>query len=118
MGVGDMSRQTGGYWSDHQTHRNGLDVDVRYVRHPHTPPTEGENATLNIVLQPEQWDTLVTIDLLYCFGVDAQEFVDFIYINQALYDLFATPRPDWLQPRSDHQDHFHVRIYDPDGTNN
>lgn len=117
MHTGDMSLKPGGYFDPHTLHQNGLDVDVRYVRHP-SPNSEGENATLNIANNPELWDTLATVDLLNCWSNRTNNRLNFIYINRLLYDQLANPVPSWLTRREfDHFDHFHAQIYDPDGPN-
>ncbi|MGH9895097.1 MAG: hypothetical protein ACREA0_24565, partial [bacterium] len=117
MHTGDMSDRDGGYFDPHTLHQNGLDVDVRYVRHP-GPDSEGENATLNIANNPERWDTLATVDLLNCWNSSSNNRLNFIYISRLLYDLLAYPVPPRLIRREfDHFDHFHVQINDPDGPN-
>jgi hypothetical protein len=118
MGVGDMSLQPGGSWKpDHNTHQQGIDVDIRYVRK--TSPFTGEGASLDIVINPADLDTNITIDLLNCFGYrPAGNEVDFVFIHYSLYDVMELPVPDWLISRTDHSNHFHVRILDPDGPNN
>jgi len=119
FGVGDMSLQAGGSWKpDHDTHRNGRDVDVRYIRSSGT--REGENATLNIVDFPAEWDAPISTDLVFCFGAtpSAGAQVEVVLVSYVFYDRLATP-PVWLRRRAtDHADHFHVRIVDPDGPNN
>lgn len=116
-GSGDMSKRDGGEWfPDHpSSHQNGLDVDVRYLR---LDNMSGENAWLDISLNPEAWDTLTSMDLLDCFLYYTDDRVQDIFISPILYDLLALPRDARMSWLSGHDNHFHVRIYDPDGTGN
>ncbi len=112
--INDLSLQTGGYWSDHSEHENGLDVDVRYLR------ISGETG-LDLAIQTERafFDLESTLELLQCFLDDAR-------VIQILYDaeftqIFPGEGETKLINRhsiGDHTDHFHVRIADPDGANN
>lgn len=111
--VNDLSRgnaatqQFGGYFSPHSCHQNGLEVDVRYVR------KDNQEAGLDIAgADSAQYDTTATCALITYLLANAD--VDSIFIDTIhaglIYPLF--------RHASGHSDHFHVRILDPDGTNN
>lgn len=112
--VNDLSRgdastqQFGGYFGpDHSCHQNGLEVDVRYVR------KDDQEAGLNIAgADSAQYDTIATCILISYLLTNAD--VDSIFIDT----IHAGMTCPVFRHASDHSDHFHVRILDPDGTNN
>ena len=106
----DLSREHGGPFFPHISHKNGLDVDIRYVA------ANGHKGPLDIVLQPDLYDEVATQMLL-------QEFVDnticdpeFILVNlDALQfteeDLNTKLLVD--APKA-HSNNFHVRLKNKD----
>ena len=107
IGVGDMSLRNGGKWDDHSSHKNGLDVDVRYVRKDHM------DTTLNIRIQPSLYDSSATLSLM-------RYMVD----NGSVQLIILSPYAGIIgngviaDTTGAHDNHFHVRIFDPDGTQN
>ncbi len=122
MQVGDLSLRLGGFFgdcagvADHTFHQNGLDVDIRYLRF------NGEQA-LNICTQQDLYDVNATVRLLNAIGIDngngvnGDAYVEFVFVDTACVG-FQRPLPDWIRYAPGHQNHFHVRIRDPDGTSN
>jgi hypothetical protein len=114
--VGDLSkgdaasRQFGGYWSDHpQSHQNGLDMDLRFAR--------TDNSLEGLELGTPSgafYDPGATADLMYCFLYYTDVTLLLVDMELAQIDFGGDPR---VQHRSDHRDHWHVRIRDPDGAN-
>jgi murein endopeptidase len=112
VGIGDISKgdtstqQFGGEWTGHGSHENGLDVDVRYVR------CDKSEGSLNIAANPSNYDMNLTSNLIS----------DFIRSGRILLILVDTVNIgfdcDYFVHWLDHSDHFHVRIVDPDGTDN
>jgi hypothetical protein len=116
FGIGDLSkgdvgtRVHGGYFPPHSWHRNGLDMDVRYLRKDRLP------IGLNLKTAPGDYDTLATADLLSCFFAYSNVtkiLVDKRYLGIPNVDTI----PEFVHD-TNHFDHFHVQIRDPDGTNN
>ncbi len=110
LSYGDLSTMTfGGPWpnSDHWSHQNGLDVDVRYVR------KDGNPIGLNIEDNPQDYDTAATSTLFNRFIRNGR--VDIIIADTANLGNIS-----WsgIIHDDDHDDHFHLRIIDPDGTEN
>ena len=104
---GDLGTLTfGGYFFPHSSHQNGLDVDVRYVR------SDGDTGMPNIALNPEDYDTAATSTLMNRFILNGR-------VEKILVDMdnigFTGPL---LRHEGGHSDHFHIRIIDPDGTEN
>ena len=106
IGVGDMSLRNGGKWDDHSSHENGLDVDVRYVRN------DNQDSSLNIADDQSHYDTAATSYLMNLFVFSAS--VQIILYDSVNAHLVGGPLLHW----PGHSDHFHIRIDDPDGTNN
>lgn len=124
FGAGDLSQGSetsapfmGGPWLDaagfprHESHQNGLDVDVRYLRQ------NGDQTPLDLA-GPDSifYDNDATLDLLYCFllsGPVQRILIDTVYakVSRGGYE-------DIIVHHTGHRNHFHVRITDPDGTNN
>ena len=115
IGVGDLSwgnqytQQFGGYWSDHVCHQNGTEADFRYVRN------DGIEDALNVRTQPALYDTAKTIALMNYLFANSKSIkiivspycgIEFTGIDTA-YDASGK-----------HDNHFHLRIEDPDGTGN
>lgn len=97
----DMSLEGGGYWSDHDSHQNGLDVDIRYIRDDNssdlvtiTDPHYSRVRTQNLInILHRTYNNVVLI-----YSTDVQ-------LTGVTYDI-------------NHANHFHVRITDPDGISN
>ena len=124
MQTGDMSLRTGGLFATcgdpHSWHRNGLDVDVRYVR------KNGAEGALDIC-DPNQnaaYDTSATLKLFAAIVVengdstDGKAWVDMILADTTCLGFVNDPKDPYIVHDSGHRDHFHVRIRDPDGPNN
>jgi len=105
-GFGDMSKQNGDSFPPHKSHQNGRDVDIRYVRKDST------EAPLHIKDNPQDYDNNATAHLMNCLIANGE--VTVIYIDT----VYAHLKGDILRHCAEHQDHFHVRIEDPDGTSN
>jgi hypothetical protein len=118
FGIGDLSKgnkvtqQFGGTFLPHSWHKNGLDMDVRYMRKD--PGPNGETG-LNLKSSPADHDTLATADLLGCFLGFSE--VTKILVDMRHVGLDFTGFPTFIHD-TNHFDHFHVQIADPDGTNN
>ncbi len=118
FGVGDISQgdtlhrryggpfieQVGGHDSlQHEWHRQGLDVDVRYLRLDRTE--EG----LNVFNYPSQLDRNGTVDLLNCFlSLPNVELI----LMDTLYTGIPPDPGGVIRHAEGHRDHFHVRFYD------
>lgn len=103
LGVGDISKSGGGsFQPDHNEHQNGLDLDVRYIRDDRSE--EGVLAS-NTAYDPADSQDLV--DLFFQYGAVS-----------ILVNLNSGITGSGVTQRSDHNDHFHVRFPDPDGTTN
>lgn len=106
LGIGDLSREHGGPFTGpdvgHQSHQNGLDVDIRLVRR------DGARASVG----PDTYDRERT-----------QEVVDRLVARGATLVLIG-PNLDLRGPSGvvirwpAHDDHLHVRVADPDGSGN
>lgn len=102
--TGDMSLQSGGYWSDHpKSHQNGLDVDIRYMR------KSGVEAPLDLRSEVAALDSAKTVELIGLFI--ARPNVTLVIIDSRSTYPCTNPKVDCV---TDHYDHFHVRIADPD----
>lgn len=111
FGFGDMSLQTGGNFPPHISHQNGLDVDMRYIR------TDGSQQPLNIATQPSLYDVDATVDLMNILIYAGEGTVTDIFVDTN-YAQIMNASGNILKHADGHTDHFHVRIQDPDGTNN
>ena len=112
MGIGDISRgdtvgrSFGGQW-DHHGHQNGLEVDIRYVR---TDTLEG---ALNIVS-----------DSMHYYRIATGMLINFLLRNCIGEAIIASPYCHLVFEDVDvvydesgvHDNHFHLRIVDPDST--
>jgi len=118
IGVGDLSwgdqntQQFGGYWSDHICHQNGLEVDIRYVRN------DGLEVGLNLGTADSIYFYVgATVALLnYLFN---NSNPDKIYVSSYCRGKIVFTGIDTVYDATGgHDDHFHLRIQDPDGTGN
>jgi hypothetical protein len=118
MQVNDLSLQFGGVFGsprEHSEHQNGLDADIRYLRF------SGEQRLdlADPVDRQNNYDVVSTLELIQCFLNDSR-------VIQILYDSeYSNIVPGQGESKlinrhqqRDHTDHFHVRIADPDGSNN
>ena len=102
LGIGDLSHEGGGRFELHESHENGLDVDIRL------PRADGREARVG----PDSYDRRLT-----------QELVDHLVARGAQY-VFYGPNLTVRGPRGvvmiwpNHDDHLHVRFPDPDGLGN
>ena len=117
IGVGDLSngdqytQQFGGYFYPHSSHQNGLDVDIRYVRN------DGLEIGLNLAdsTQLQYFDEEATKALLMYLIANAD--IDSIFVD-GVHSTLTQMGYSFIVHKSNHSDHFHVRIVDPDGTGN
>lgn len=114
IGVGDLSKgdagtqEFGGNWlPDHTCHQNGLEVDIRYVRN------DGQDLGLNIYTQSSLYDQDATIRMmnLLCWNANVAEII----VGQ---HAWITGEVITVDTTTEHDNHCHVRIEDPDGTGN
>jgi hypothetical protein len=108
FGVGDLSygnealRAFGDSMYPHNSHRNGLDVDLRYLRFDRQP----WGVDLKNHADSLQFDVYATADLLNCFLEDPN--VTAIFIDTTYTGI--TPDEDGIVRHWDkHWNHFHVR---------
>jgi penicillin-insensitive murein endopeptidase len=103
LGIGDLSLRDGGpFTSDHASHQNGLDVDIRL---PRRDGVEGP-AT------PSDYDRALAQDLV---DHAIAEGAGMVLIGPSL-DLHGPAGIVLRWPN--HDDHLHLRFPDPDGTGN
>jgi murein endopeptidase len=101
VSVGDLSRRNGGDFGrrfgspDHESHQNGLDVDIYY------PRRDGREREPR---RPAQIDRPLAQDLVDRFVAAGARFV-FVGPNTGL-----TGPPHIVQPLANHDNHMHVRI--------
>jgi penicillin-insensitive murein DD-endopeptidase len=99
--VGHISLEGGGQFPPHQTHRLGLDIDVRPLR------LDGKN--LEVTISQAEYDGESTRELIALSWKLAP--VQLIYFNDA--KVIAAGNS---QPLSGHSDHYHVRLRKKDAT--
>ncbi len=123
-GAGDLSRGResespwfGGPWFNndgtprHDSHQNGRDLDVRFLRLDRdTVPLDLEGP------DSSQYDWYATLDLIGC--ILAAGNVESIFVDTAYARVRNFPGESVIVHDPSHRNHFHVRIRDPDGTNN
>jgi len=101
VAIGDLSRRNGGDFGrrfgapDHESHQNGLDVDIYY------PRRDGREREPK---RPAQIDRDLAQDLVNRFVAAGAQFV-FVGPNTGL-----TGPPQVVPPLANHDDHMHVRI--------
>lgn len=114
FGVGDISLQNGGYWFPHASHQNGLDADFRYIRTDRQELPLDVSTSDSTLFDVETTASLISY-LLYEWG-DTTNTIFFIDTNYVrIYDPSNLNR---VRHAEGHANHFHMRIPDPDGTNN
>jgi hypothetical protein len=106
IGIGDLSLQNGGQTLDHSQHRNGLEVDIRYVRNNGTEgPTRTDGDPLySRALSQELIDILLSIgkNKIYRIYVGDSQLSG----SAVVYDASGV-----------HNNHLHVWLNDTDGDN-
>lgn len=105
INVNDLSLRTGGSFTPHRSHQNGLDMDIRYVR------ADGRNAPLDLRYDPEAYDLLATQELFRQLIRSCEVeiiFVDTDRLGFTNRDL--DPEQDYLYYAPGHSNHFHVRL--------
>lgn len=129
MQVGDLSRKLGGEFpgnpaipacaQGHKYHRQGVDVDIRYVR------SDDQELPLNICEQDAPYDPAQTSALISSFLAaehpdDANARMDSVFVDLDCLNIpdTTTTGRRWAFHSDGHQNHFHVRIRDPDGSGN
>jgi hypothetical protein len=121
FGVGDLSKRGGGLWPSianpgtnrHDSHQNGLDADVRFLRisDAQTPLDLRTADSLD-------YDLYSTVDLMRCFVRVARDRVIAIFVDTVLAKIQNEPGQTVVIHDTGHYNHFHVRIIDPDGISN
>jgi hypothetical protein len=123
IGIGDMSLQNGGNFSQHDSHQRGVDVDVRYVRN------DGNEDRIDFNEQdidndpqgnfPGAEDADLNGNGIFDSVYDqasTQLFIDLLIQNGASV-IFADPRArlvgNGVIQDPAHFNHIHVRIPDP-----
>jgi hypothetical protein len=104
--IGDFSLINGGETDQHGSHENGLDVDIRYMR------SDGQEAPVEIT-DDGHFSRSLSQELITLF-CNYSDRVDLIFVGD---EVFTGCGLDYTK-MSRHQDHFHLRIVDPDGESN
>ncbi|MGB2716773.1 MAG: penicillin-insensitive murein endopeptidase [Vicinamibacterales bacterium] len=109
MGVGDISREGGDDFPPHDSHQNGLDVDVRYMRN------DGNEIPLNVAQNPSAYDQSETIELLNIWMLSGM--VDRVWVDKAagINPLDFPGMTVIVDDTGEHANHIHIRLRDPDG---
>jgi len=114
FGIGDLSRAKGRVFNPHNTHQNGLDADVRYMR----KESIGEGP-LDISTDAANYDIELTKELMSLFAASG---VDVIYISPSGNDgilektearklvTFNNGAQAFLIKLAGHDNHFHIRF--------
>lgn len=109
FGVGDMSTQYGGTFPPHASHQNGLDIDFRYLRN------DAQEIPLDISTADSiYYDPQITANLMNLLIETSGNTVTHIFVDTNYAHLTGS----LLVHDTGHRNHFHIRIQDPDGTNN
>ena len=127
--LGDFSAEHGGQISGHNSHRNGLDVDVVYLRYNRAEQRVGGSRGLEeeFVVKGQvtsNFDVERNWNLLK--DIVIHSFVNRIFVDEHIKklfcqryqdetDLFVTETLRRLRPWPNHGDHFHLRIKCPEG---
>lgn len=105
----DMSLRSGGFFPPHVSHQNGRDVDLRYLRTDDTGRLDLREA--DSVL----YDQIATAQMIQC--LISTERIERIFYDSVRTGIFG-PAPIMVHdPSGGHSNHFHLRITDPNGTN-
>jgi len=100
ININDLSVNTGGRFSPHRSHQNGLDVDVRYVRN------DGADGPLDLELTPDLHDADATREMLEAFFAACPVHVVFADLDS----LGFKPGDARVRHANGHSNHFHVRL--------
>ncbi|MCD6249474.1 MAG: hypothetical protein J7J98_03985 [candidate division Zixibacteria bacterium] len=114
---GDETTQVfGGYWSDHPggSHQNGLDVDIRYIR----KDNELQGLSLKTQAGRDAYDAPATARMLTDLIRNGSIIKIILSPHHSLRFPPDTSRAYVVVTDTSHDDHIHLRIEDPDGTNN
>ncbi|MCH7575090.1 MAG: penicillin-insensitive murein endopeptidase [Candidatus Marinimicrobia bacterium] len=111
IGFGDLSLKAGGDWQPHDSHQNGLDVDIRYLR------KDGAEDRLDIGTNYDEYDVTGTVKMINLL-IETQIPIALVYVHPNVGISARTEPLPQIIYRVDHYNHFHVRIIDPDGTGN
>lgn len=112
LSKGDAStQQFGGPFPPHSCHQNGLEADFRYVRN------DGNEWPL---------DLGDTVQIKYYDGVATAALMTYLFNNGNAIYIIVSPLCEIefenitavYDASGNHNDHFHLRIEDPDGTGN
>lgn len=115
INVGDLSkgnlvsRTFGGYWPPHGCHQNGLEADFRFVRND----SQDIPLDLSDTAQLRFYDPNATWDLINTYLCEYGD-ITVIYLDTLLSGITGQE----VIHDTNHYNHFHVRIADPDGSNN
>jgi len=118
ISVGDMSTQFGGKFIGHDSHQNGLDADIRYVR------SDEKIQPLDIIKNPHDYDDyqtkLIMAEFIRIQSCDVRKIyvayknVGFTNEELALAVGYGTTVQNWMKPdtkdKSEHHHHYHLRI--------
>lgn len=105
--VNDLSKRYGGGGLGHpSSHRNGLDVDIRYIR------KSNEERPLDLASETQRvdFDTVRTAQLITWFKLNSR--VTLIIVDSRTTILSGGKV---VHDNAEHSDHFHVRVADSDG---
>lgn len=103
----DVSKKRGGDTKDHETHENGLDLDVRL------PRTDGQSGTR---INRSDYDKEATYAVLKAFGQDPG-VERILFGDKSLVERARNNKEPWAYKLFDakgHRDHIHVDIKPPD----
>lgn len=117
FGALDLSLQNGGEFRvngelQHESHQNGLDVDIRYVRKDRTEDI------MNFDKNPDDYDYWATLKLFEALWYGSDGNIDVFYVDERAGSLEPANEAWEVITLPNHHHHFHVRIKDPDGTDN
>lgn len=129
MQIGDISKEEGGLLSDlHNSHQNGLDVDLTYYRVNKVEqlPTQINGFVENMVVRKRlsknfdtarNWEFMKTlhkiarVQRIFMDPVIKKEFCRFARLNNELISQVEVLRS--FRPYPNHDDHMHVRLRCP-----
>jgi hypothetical protein len=98
VAVGHISKEHGGYFPPHASHRIGLDVDIRPVR------KQGNQCKLGTTWKGEAYARLGTRLMIEAIRKAAPQRVKVIWFNDPVLI-----EKGYTEPMSGHDDHLHVR---------
>lgn len=108
IGVGDLSRPSGGEFQPHVSHHNGLEVDVAY------PRKDRRSEPFDIRQEPEAYDAVLTQEMLKTFGRLCDVEAVFADTGQLKFPVGpGTPFP-YVMDHPHRRTHFLVRLKSPE----